>query len=110
MQFKHQPAYSSPFDADRVQSLARLLPLDNITPEWAWGGSTGKGVKVAVIDSGIDANHPEIDGHVGGYVAISEGPEGKGFIYDTEPHEDIAGHGTACAGIIRSFAPDCELY
>ena len=29
---------------------------------------------------------------------------------DTEPHEDSYGHGTACAGIIRSVAPDCELY
>src|SRR5439155_25234405 len=54
--------------------------------------------------------HPAIDGHISGYVAISEAPEGEGFVYDTEPHEDIAGHGTACAGIIRFFAPDCELY
>ena len=25
-----------------------------ITPEWAWGGSTGKDVKVGIVDSGID--------------------------------------------------------
>ena len=29
---------------------------------------------------------------------------------DDSPHVDLAGHGTACAGIIRSLAPECELY
>ena len=46
--------------------------------------------------------------HVSGYVAIIEGPAGVDF--DDEPHADAFGHGTACAGIIRSLAPDCELY
>jgi subtilisin family serine protease len=45
---------------------------------------------------------------VSAYVAISEGPDG--LIFDEEPHTDVYGHGTACAGIIRSLAPECELY
>jgi subtilisin family serine protease len=65
-------------------------------------------VKVAVIDSGIDAQHPAVGGPLSGYVSISEGP--AGLVYDTAPHTDVYGHGTACAGIIRSFAPECELY
>jgi subtilisin family serine protease len=81
--------------------------LDTITLDWAWSDSDGKGVKVAVIDSGIDADHAAIN-RVDGYVAISEGPDG--LIYDTQPHRDLFGHGTACAGIIRSLAPECELY
>ncbi len=60
-----------------------------------------------MIDSGIDADHAAIN-RVDGYVAISEGPDG--LIYDTRPHRDLFGHGTACAGIIRSLAPECELY
>lgn len=36
------------------------------------------------------------------------GPDGATI--SQEPHEDVFGHGTACAGIIRSLAPDCELY
>jgi subtilisin family serine protease len=84
------------------------LPTAEVTPEWAWGGSTGAGVKVAVIDSGIEAEHPAIGGRVAGYVAIREGPDG--LVYDREPHTDLYGHGTACAGIIRALAPDCELY
>ncbi len=82
--------------------------MDGLNAEWAHGGSTGRGVKVAVIDSGIYASHPAVGG-VNGYVSISEG-EGGTLAYDTEPHEDVYGHGTACAGIIRSLAPECELY
>jgi subtilisin len=89
-------------------SLQPILPLEAITPEWAWGGSTGKGIKVAVIDSGIDASHPAVGKPVAGYVAIKEGPQG--FLYDAEPHGDSCGHGTACAGLIRAIAPDCDLY
>ena len=33
-----------------------------------------------------------------------------GLLHDTEPHGDSYGHGTACAGIIRSIASGCELY
>ncbi len=64
--------------------------------------------KVSVIDSGIDADHPAVGGRVSGYVAVTDGP--LGLLHDFEPHGDSYGHGTACAGIIRSLAPDCELY
>ena len=40
-----------------------------ITREWAWGGATGAGVKVAVIDSGVDGSHPAV-GRVAGAVAV----------------------------------------
>jgi len=103
----YRPAYSSPFDVDTLQNLEPIEPLDTITLDWAWSDSNGKGVKVAVIDSGIDAEHAAIN-RVDGYVAISEGPDG--LIHDTQPHRDLFGHGTACAGIIRALAPECELY
>ena len=32
-----------------------------------------------------------------------------GVVLTEGPHEDLYGHGTACAGIIRSLAPDVEL-
>lgn len=99
--------YRSRFTADSVRMLPRVQPIDDITPEWAWGGSTGRGIKVAVIDSGIDAEHPAIGG-VQGHVAIVEDRAGPTF--DTAPHGDLYGHGTACAGIIRKAARDCELF
>lgn len=104
---ERRPAWSSQFAPEARKVLSPGLPVDEITPEWAWGGSTGKGIKVGIIDSGIDAGHPAVGG-VNGYVAITEGP--VGMLYDTEPHNDSYGHGTACAGIIRALAPDCELY
>lgn len=105
---QRHPAWSWQFTTESLTDLARIEPIDDVSPEWAWDGSTGAGVRVAVIDSGIDAAHPAIDGRVNGYVSISE--ENGEFVYDESPHEDACGHGTACAGIIRSIVPDCELY
>jgi subtilisin family serine protease len=102
------PAWSVQFSPDALKTLEPVLPLDGVTSEWAWGGSTGAGVKVAVIDSGIDEDHPAVGGRISGYVAVTDGP--LGLLHDTELHGDSYGHGTACAGIIRSLAPDCELY
>jgi subtilisin family serine protease len=104
---EEQPAWSATFQPDALPRVKLDLPLGAITPEWAWGGSTGAGVKVAIVDSGIDATHPAVGG-VNGYVAVSGNEER--LMYDVAPHSDAYGHGTACAGIIRSFAPDCELY
>jgi subtilisin len=104
---ERRPAWSSAFAPEALQTLRRIGPLDDIDREWAWGGSTGSGVKVAVIDSGVDAGHPAV-GRVEGYVAISE--ELGGLVYDTTPHEDVFGHGNACAGIIKTLAPECEIY
>lgn len=65
-------------------------------------GYTGKGIKVAVIDSGFDINNPEIAGNIGEY---------RSFDY---PDLSIAGddirHGTAASEIIVDVAPDAELY
>lgn len=109
MSDSRRPAYSAPFAEDALQTLLPMGAMESlITPEWAWEGSRGAGVKVAVIDSGIDASHPLVGRTVSGYVLIQDSPEG--LLYNTEPHSDAYGHGTACAGIIRSVAPDCELY
>lgn len=69
---------------------------------------TGRGVKVTVVDSGIDPAHPKV-GPVWGGVDISVGADGQ-IVYDGDDFTDRAGHGTACAGIVRKKASDAELF
>jgi subtilisin len=89
--------------------VQRVL-TEKVTREWAWGGATGAGVDVAVIDSGIDADHPLVGG-VDSAVAFRYDPDVEGqVVEDVGPHEDLFGHGTACAGIIRRVAPECRLH
>lgn len=65
-------------------------------------GVTGRGVRVAVIDSGVHPSHPHV-GAVSQGVAI--GPVGQ-QLADTV---DRLGHGTAVAGAIRDHAPEAEI-
>lgn len=86
------------------------LPLPHPTREWAWDGATGAGVKVAIIDSGVDPAHPSVR-HLAGSVAVEldpDAPNGARFVEGE--HEDFVGHGTACAAIVRNLAPEAEIY
>jgi subtilisin len=79
----------------------------DLTPQWAWGGSTGRGVRVAVVDSGIELDHPRV-GRVDGSFVVEKDDDGCRVVPGAGG--DACGHGTACAGVIRELAPDCELY
>lgn len=104
------PAWSEAFAPDRLTAVRPLRLPAPITREWAWGTGTGAGVRVAVVDSGIDAAHPAV-GPVQGGVVIEPDPDAADGIRVTGgPHDDLYGHGTACAAIIRALAPECELY
>jgi subtilisin family serine protease len=65
--------------------------------------TTGRGVRVAIVDSGVHASHPHV-GHVAGGIAIDgEGRQHEDFV-------DRLGHGTAVAAAIREKAPDADLF
>jgi subtilisin len=101
------PAWSLPAEAvDRIALEARWP--ERVTREWAWGGSTGKGVRVCVLDSGVERDHPDV-GKVDQAVAISIGDDEETRV-EEDTEGDLCGHGTACAGIIRALAPECELH
>lgn len=101
------PAWSLRRDDPRARGLARSLPA-GIDREWAWGGSNGSGVRVAIVDSGIDAQH-ELVGGVQRAVAVEKASDEEPVVVEDQAG-DVAGHGTACAGIVRSVAPACELW
>lgn len=100
------PAWSEPF-ADPRRRLRRPTRLRGVTREWAWGEATGAGVRIGIIDSGLENDHPMLRGRVVENVAVEIGEDGPVVVPD-EPR-DLFGHGTACGAIIVSLAPDVEL-
>jgi subtilisin family serine protease len=99
------PAWSLPAGAYESVQLPSTWP-ERVTREWAWGGATGAGVRVCVLDSGVELDHPLV-GTVERSVAVTK--NGDEIEIADDDQGDLCGHGTACAGIIRSFAPECEL-
>ena len=63
----------------------------------------GSQVRVAIIDSGVHAAHPHVQGVAGG-VGVDDG----GRLH--EDYVDRLGHGTAVAAVIREKAPSADLW
>jgi len=91
--------------------VAEEIPdgVKQVCADQAWGVSMGKGINVAVLDTGIDYNHPDLSPNYAG---------GVSFVPGTTPMDD-QGHGTHCAGIIAAarngsgvvgVAPEASLY
>ena len=55
-----KPAWAEQFDQGALAPAPSFPLVTPISREWAWGDATGAGVKVAVIDSGIDVSHPAV--------------------------------------------------
>jgi len=70
--------------------------------EGAYSGHTGKGIDVAVLDTGIDLDHPDLINNMGSGINYVQqvNPAGKVRYYDPNSFDDDNGHGTHCAGII----------
>lgn len=105
--FPGVPAWGAPTSRLRLADLP-VIGQDDVTPEWAWGGAAGDGVRVCVVDSGIDGRHPRV-GTVDTAMGVYVDDDGEPVVRPEERAEDTAGHGTAVAGIIRSIAPAVSL-
>ncbi|MBI4348663.1 MAG: S8 family serine peptidase [Elusimicrobia bacterium] len=87
-----------------VAAVVRSFPLGEslwrlgVHKLWA-EGVTGKGVRVAVIDNGVDFAHPDLQG---------SGTIAENMTYDRGDHTK-GGHGTPMASIIHAIAPDAEI-
>lgn len=68
---------------------------------------TGRGIKVAVIDSGINAYHSHVQYIDGG---ISFRVNRDGWIESHSDTRDRLGHGTAVAAVLRYMAPDVQIF
>ncbi len=103
------PAWSEPFVGERRGTLAHLPPFGRLGREWAWGGADGSGVTVAIIDSGVERDHPAVGGKLARSMRVELDAEGEPTVLDDPEAVDVVGHGTACAGIIHSLAPGADL-
>ncbi|KAK6362677.1 hypothetical protein TWF730_000132 [Orbilia blumenaviensis] len=107
-------------DVAKVISKRAGGPLDAYPPHVQGGvdrlhaeGLSGKGIKIAVIDTGIDYNHPSLGGKFGPGNKVAFGTDLVGDRYtgsntpvpDADP-VDCAGHGTHVAGIIAAVDKD----
>jgi len=63
-----------------------------VTPDWAWGGSTGAGVRVCIVDSGVEPGHPMV-GEIAGAHAVVPGEGGPavapGLAWAVEQRFDV---------------------
>ena len=102
------PAWSEPFVGERRSDLDRSVPIAGIDREAAFGGVDGTGVTVAIVDSGVERDHPAVGGKLIRSVRVEPGEEDPVVVDDPEAI-DVVGHGTACAGIIHGLAPGADI-
>ena len=76
---------------------AGTIRLEDLRP------ATGRGVRIAVIDSGVHAAHPHVGGVAGGVSVSAAGELGDDYV-------DRLGHGTAVTAAIREKAPGAEVW
>jgi subtilisin family serine protease len=102
------PAWSLPAGAGERISIGVDWP-ERVTRDWAFGDATGKGVRVCILDSGVERGHPRV-GEIQGAVAFNRSGEDEEVEVVEDTEGDLCGHGTACAGIVRQLAPECSLF
>ncbi|MGE5458451.1 MAG: S8 family serine peptidase [Methanococcaceae archaeon] len=129
--YKYIPAVAADLPEQAIENLKKNNKIAYIEPDYVvtalddtvpWGitrigaplvhtnGNKGTGINVAIIDTGINYNHPDLrDNYKGGYDFVND---------DVDPLDDNE-HGTHCAGIIAAadneigvigVAPEANLY
>ena len=102
-----EPQKNLPWTIGGPQAYAEQWALRALRLPQAHTVSTGAGVRIAVLDSGIDATHPALAGRL---------LPGFDFVdFDTDPSEGGGpqnrgfGHGTHVAGLMAMVAPDARI-
>ncbi len=128
------PAFAAEIDRDDLEALradpsVRALAIDTggsggLAQSLPWIGADlvhpqgidGRGTTVAVLDSGIDTDHPAFAGRIAGEACFCDNLDGTGCcpsadIIRTGPGsaEDDQGHGTHVAGIVLGVAPATNI-
>ncbi|MFL5642495.1 MAG: S8 family serine peptidase [Chloroflexota bacterium] len=103
------PAWGDVFSSDLRASLTRNgAPFGRLDRATVFGDADGRGVTVAIVDSGVDPDHPVLAGHLVRKLRVDVSDDGVTIVDDADAG-DLVGHGTACAGIVASVAPAAEI-
>ena len=97
-----------PNSADPNLSVHRTEVAGRLHIDPRWREATGRDVSVAIVDSGIDATHPDLNGKI--VCSVEARLEERRVVFEESTAGDSAGHGTACAGIVAQIAPDAQIY
>jgi subtilisin family serine protease len=96
-------------DGRRQVSLDRSVPQIGAPTVWKTG-FTGRGVRVAVLDTGIDAAHPDFAGRIARLDNFTDDPDANDVVgHGTHVASTIAGSGAASDGRYKGVAPDATL-
>ena len=79
-----------------VEDFPYTWGVKKIDADIVWSKTKGNGVRVAVLDTGVDASHQNLKINV---------KKGVSFVENVTSHHDDNGHGTHCAGIIAANLP-----
>ena len=104
-------------DAPGRGALAQAVPAIGADTVQRVFKVTGRGVRVAILDTGVDAEHPDLRGAVVAQHCFTSGACPPRRSNEGNSAEDDNGHGTAIAGVIasrgvvapRGFAPEAEI-
>lgn len=93
-QVKNNPLYSSQWGLKNTGQNGGIVGMD-INVEPAWQICNGNNIKVAVVDNGVQLDHPDLyENLLTGYDAMNYGSNGG--------YSGTASHGTCCSGIIAA--------
>lgn len=96
-------------DGVRKPTLDRSVPHIGAPVAWQ-AGYTGAGVAVGVLDTGVDASHPDLAGRIEEARNFTESPDpGDEIGHGTHVAGTIVGTGAASGGTYRGVAPDARL-
>ncbi|QKW32959.1 S8 family serine peptidase [Actinomadura sp. NAK00032] len=100
---------TTPSAAPAAHRIDRNLRQIGAPAAWR-AGYTGKGAKVAVLDTGADAGHPDLKERIADSENFSESPDTVDrFGHGTHVASTIAGTGAAAEGEHKGVAPDADL-
>lgn len=96
-------------DGVRRAALDKSVPQIGAPTAWR-AGYTGKGVKIAVLDTGVDATHPDLKGKILASKNFSDSPDTKDRVgHGTHVSSIAAGTGAKSGGKFKGVAPDAQL-